>query len=185
MSPAALTRCPPNPSCKHARTRCHRDAVRWALNCTPGREPRSRLTSVCLRTSSGSCRKSLPSSSKRSKATRKTSGSWLRYLQLVKARHPVLVAAHRLAVDQAACAPSVCSRPGDDAFNTVRPSCTGARCTIVGPSQLPFGRLIEKFIFWMCEISHTWTQLSSARYRNASDRPFGRLLLHKLTDDRL
>jgi hypothetical protein len=55
---------------------------------------RSKLAKVCLRTSSGSRRKSLPSSSKRSKATRKTSGSWL--------RHPTLVAAHRLAVNQAA-----------------------------------------------------------------------------------
>ena len=53
----------------------------------PGRELRSRLASVCLRTSSGSRRKSLPSSSSRSKATRKTSGRGCD-AELVKARHP-------------------------------------------------------------------------------------------------
>ena len=75
------------------------------------------------------------------------------------AAHPDLV----IAVMNAA------SRGWATCANTVGPSCfTGARCTIVGPSQLPFGRLIERFIFWMCELSHTWTQLSSARYRNAS-----------------
>ena len=52
------------------------------------RNPRSRLASVCLRTSSGFRRKSLPSSSNRSKATRKTSGSWLRCLSLSKLDTP-------------------------------------------------------------------------------------------------
>ena len=44
--------------------------------------------SVCLRTSSGSRRKSLPSSAKRSKAMRRTSGSWLRCLSLSKFATP-------------------------------------------------------------------------------------------------
>jgi hypothetical protein len=74
-------------------------------------------------------------------------------------QHPELVIAvmNAASSDWAACA------------NTVGPSCfTGARCTIVWPSQPPFGRIIETFIFWTSEVPHTRTQPASASYRNAS-----------------
>src|SRR3954447_15423991 len=76
--------------------------MRWALNCTPGRELRNRLASVCLRTSSGSRRKSLPSSSRRSEGNEEDLRVVTAMPQLVKARHATLVAAHCLAIDQAA-----------------------------------------------------------------------------------
>ena len=60
MSPAASTRYPQAPCGACSNTSSPR-CVRCSLNCSPGRDPRSRLASVCLRTSSGSRRKSLPS----------------------------------------------------------------------------------------------------------------------------
>ena len=45
--------------------------------------------------------------------------------------------------------------------NTVGPSCYRSPPRNSLPAQLPFGRLIEIFIFWMCELSHTTTQFAS------------------------
>src|SRR3954447_2204112 len=73
----------------------------WALNCTPGRELRNRLASVCLRTSSGSRRKfaiKLQEIEGNEEDLRVVTAM----PQLIKARHATLVAAHCLAIDQAA-----------------------------------------------------------------------------------
>ena len=101
-------------------------------------------------------------SSKRSKAMR------IRVVtampQLVKARHPTLVAAHRVAVDRAAAyLQSLETMPSTRSGRRV----TGARCTIVWPPQLPFGRLIARFIYWMCELSHTSPAPAGARHDDA------------------
>lgn len=84
--------------------------------------------------------------------------------QLVKARHPTLVAAHRVAVDRAAAyLQSLETMPSTRSGRRV----TGARCTIVWPPQLPFGRLIARFIYWMCELSHTSPAPAGARHDDA------------------
>src|SRR5262249_42055618 len=75
--------------------------ARCSFRRSPGRLLRSRLASVALRVSSGSRRRSWPSSSRRSKAERKTCLARRLAPQPFENRESVLLAGHRLSVAQA------------------------------------------------------------------------------------
>ena len=121
----------------------------------PGRDPRSRLASVCLRTSSGSRRKSLQEIKGNEEDLRVVAAM----PQLVKARYPAFVAAHGLTVDQATAHLQFVHSLETDAFNTVRPSRYRSPPHNSLAIATPIWEDNRNILFWMCELSHTRNQL--------------------------
>ncbi len=76
--------------------------VRCWLNCTPGRDPRSRLASVCLAHLERLAPQVVAVELQEIEGDENDVLVVAAMPQHLKARHPVLIAAHRLAIDQAA-----------------------------------------------------------------------------------